>query len=171
VINRGAFETITGFIQRARKDSNVKTLTGGEFSDKKGWYIQPTFFEVDADEHELLSVEIFGPVVAVKVYDHVDQAIERLRKNTYRLTGAVCSKDEAFLSRVVPIASEYAGNLYVNRKTTGATVDQQPFGGDGASGTNYKAGGMYYLLQFLSQGTVTRRHGRIPRRPGLWNWV
>jgi 1-pyrroline-5-carboxylate dehydrogenase len=171
VINRGAFETITGFVQRAQKDPKVKTLTGGEYSDKKGWFIQPTFFEVDAEEHELLSVEIFGPVVAVKVYDHVDQAVERLRKNTYRLTGAVCSQDESFLARYVPILSEYAGNLYVNRKTTGATVDQQPFGGDGASGTNYKAGGMFYLLQFLSQGTVTRRHGRTPRHPGIWNWV
>jgi 1-pyrroline-5-carboxylate dehydrogenase len=171
VINKGAFESITGFIQRAKSDSKVQTITGGEYSDKNGWFIQPTFFEVDADEHELLSVEIFGPVVAVKTYDHIDQAIARLQKNTYRLTGAICSRDEAFLARYVPIVSEFAGNLYVNRKTTGAVVDQQPFGGDGASGTNYKAGGMYYLLQFLSQGTVTRRHSRTLRHPGIWNWV
>jgi len=118
-----------------------------------------------------LSVEIFGPVLAIKTYDHVDEAIGLIKSNAYRLTGAVCSQNEDFLAKVVPVLSEFAGNFYVNRKTTGAVVDQQPFGGDGASGTNYKAGGMWYLLQFISQGTVTRRHARVPRHPGIWNWL
>lgn len=171
VINRNAYEGITGFIKRAKQDSKVKTMLGGEFSDEKGFYVQPTFFEVDADRHELLSVEIFGPVVAFRVYDSCDQAVSILRNNPYRLTGAVWSRNEDFLSRWVPVLSEYAGNFYVNRKTTAATVDQQPFGGDGASGTNYKAGGAWYLLQFISQGTVTRRHARSRRHPGIWNWM
>ena len=171
VINRTAFENITGFIKRAQKDPKVKTIWGGEFSDGKGFFIQPTFFEVDADSHELLNVEIFGPVVAVRIYDRVEQAVQIIRNNTYRLTGAVWSNDESFLARWVPVLSEYAGNFYINRKTTGATVDQQPFGGDGASGTNCKAGGIWYLLQFISQATVTRRHSRARRHPGLWNWV
>ncbi|MFB3908304.1 MAG: aldehyde dehydrogenase family protein [Candidatus Eisenbacteria bacterium] len=171
VINANAFGNITGFMQRAAKDPKVKKVCGGEFSDSKGFYIQPTIYEVDADEHELLSVEIFGPVVAVKTYDHVEEAIDRIRRNTYRLTGAVCSQDESFLAKYVPILAEYAGNFYVNRKTTGAVVDQQPFGGDGASGTNYKAGGIWYLLQFVSQGSVTRRHTRTVKSPGIWNWM
>lgn len=171
VINRGAYETITGFIKRGKSDSKVRLLWGGEFSDEKGFFIQPTIFEVEADRHELLSVEIFGPVVAVKVYDRIEEAVEIIRNNTYRLTGSVWSSDEQFLARWVPVLSEFAGNFYVNRKTTGAIVDQQPFGGDGASGTNFKAGGIWYLLSFISQGTVTRRHGRFHRHPGIWNWV
>lgn len=171
VINRQAFETITGFIKRGKSDPNVSVVHGGGFSSEKGLFIEPTIFEVRADRHELLSVEIFGPVTAVKVYDHVDEAIDLIRSNDYRLTGAVCSENEEFLARYVPVLSELAGNFYVNRKTTGAVVDQQPFGGDGASGTNYKAGGAWYLLQFLSQGTVTRRHWRTRRRPGIWEWA
>lgn len=171
VINRGAFETITGFIKRGKADAKVRTLWGGEFSGDSGFFIEPTIFEVEADEHELLATEIFGPVLAIKVYDRIDEAVALIGRNTYRLTGSLCSEDETLLAKYVPILSEYAGNFYVNRKTTGAIVDQQPFGGDGASGTNYKAGGASYLLQFLSQGTVTRRHARIRRRPGLWNWL
>jgi 1-pyrroline-5-carboxylate dehydrogenase len=171
VINRSAYESITGFIKRAKDNPKAKLLWGGEFSDQKGFFIQPTFFEVDADQDELINIEIFGPVVAIRVCEDVEHAIRIIRSNTYRLTGAVWSSDESFLARWVPVLSEYAGNFYVNRKTTGAIVDQQPFGGDGASGTNYKAGGLYYLLQFISQGTVTRRHFRTPKRPGIWNWM
>ena len=171
VINRKAFDSISGFIVRGKADSNVNTIWGGEFSDAEGFWIQPTLFEVNTDDHELISVEIFGPVTAVRPVDNVDHAIRIIENNTYRLTGAVWSSDEDFLTRYVPILSEYAGNFYVNRKTTGAIVDQQPFGGDGASGTNYKAGGIWYLLQFLSQGTVTRRHGRTVKKPGPWGWL
>lgn len=160
VINQKAFDSITGFIKRAQADRHVRTIHGGEFSKSNGFWIQPTFFEVDTDEHELLNVEIFGPVTAIRPVENVEHAIRILEKNPYRLTGAVWSSDESFLSAYVPVLSHYAGNFYVNRKTTGASVDQQPFGGDGASGTNYKAGGAWYLLQFLSQGTITRRHAR-----------
>jgi len=149
----------------------VTTLCGGEYSDKEGLWIQPTFFEVDADEHELINVEVFGPVTAIRVVDGAEHALRIIARNTYRLTGAVWSSDETFLDKWVPILSEYAGNFYVNRKTTGAIVDQQPFGGDGASGTNYKAGGAWYLLQFLSQGSVTRRHARALRDSSIWGWM
>lgn len=171
VVNQGSFDSITGFIARAKADSNVKTLWGGEYSNAKGYFIQPTFFEVLVDQHELINVEIFGPVTTIRVCEDVEHALRIIRANTYKLTGAVWSEDETFLHQYVPLLSEHAGNFYVNRKTTGAIVDQQPFGGDGASGTNFKAGGMWYLLQFLSQGTVTRRHARTLPKSGLWEWM
>jgi 1-pyrroline-5-carboxylate dehydrogenase len=171
VINRGAFDDITGFIKRGHDDSKVTTVWGGEFDDANGFYIQPTIFEVGVNRHELLSIEIFGPVTAAYAYDSFEDAVDIIRNNTYRLTGGVWSSDEGFLAKAIPVLSEYAGNFYVNRKITAATVDQQPFGGDGASGTNYKAGGIWYLLQFLSQGTVTRRHARVRKDPGLWGWM
>lgn len=171
VINHGAYKNIVGFIERAQKDPKVTTLCGGEYSDGEGYYVQPTIFEVDSDAHELINVEIFGPVLAVRAVENVEHAVRVLQNNTYRLTGAVWSSNEDFLARWVPVLSEYAGNFYVNRKTTGAVVDQQPFGGDGSSGTNYKAGGAWYLLQFLSQGTVTRRHARSLPDSSLWGWM
>jgi len=161
VINRGAFEKITGFIKRAKEDSKCNIFHGGGFDDTKGLFIEPTCIEVSAFPHELLEVEIFGPVVAFYIYEDVEEAIKVIDHHPYRLTGAVWSLDESWLAKYVPVFSEYAGNFYVNRKTTAAIVDQQPFGGDGASGTNYKAGGMWYLLQFISQGTITRRHKRV----------
>ncbi len=171
VINAAAYRSIVGFIDRAAKDPKVTTVWGGEHSDSSGYWIQPTILEVAADQHELINVEIFGPVTAVRVCENTEHAVRIIESNAYRLTGAVWSSNEQYLRRWVPVLSEYAGNFYVNRKTTGAVVDQQPFGGDGASGTNYKAGGAWYLLQFLSQGTVTRRHARTLRNSGLWGWV
>lgn len=88
-------------------------------------------------------------------------------QHNYRLTGSVISKNETFLETAVPVLSQLAGNFYVNRKTTGAIVNMQPFGGDGASGTNGKAGGKWYLLNFISQGTITRRHARTTTASGL----
>jgi 1-pyrroline-5-carboxylate dehydrogenase len=170
VINRAAYDSITGYIERAKKDPNVKTLWGGEHAADHGFWVQPTLFLVDADEHELLREEIFGPVTAIRVVDGADHALQIIRRHPYRLTGAVWSRDESWLDRWAPVFSEDAGNFYINRKTTGAIVDQQPFGGDGLSGTNYKAGGAWYLLQFLSQGSTTRRHARALQNPGLWDW-
>lgn len=171
VINKSAFDSITGFIRRAQNDGKCKIFQGGGFDDSKGFYIDPTFIEVDAFPHELLETEIFGPVVSCYVYDDIGRAIAVLEHNTYRLTGGVWASDETWLARYIPVLAEYAGNFYVNRKITAAVVDQQPFGGDGASGTNYKAGGMWYLLQFVSQCAITRRHTRITKKPGPWDWL
>lgn len=161
VINERAFNKIRDAIERAKKDTaNCKLVYGGNCDSKKGYYIEPTFFEVTSDSHELLHTEIFGPVVGVKTWSTLEEVTKTIQLHNYRLTGSVVSKNEHFLEKAIPILSEYAGNFYVNRKTTGAIVNQQPFGGDGASGTNCKAGGKWYLLNFVSQGTITRRHAR-----------
>jgi len=170
VISRRAYDKIIGFMQRAEPDSNVTTLHGGDFSDDNGFWISPTIYEVDKDDHELLAVEIFGPITAVRPVDDIDHAVRIIENHPYRLTGGFWSHNETLLDSYVPVLSQLAGNFYVNRKTTGAIVDQQPFGGDGASGTNYKAGSAWYLLQFLSQGTITRRHSRTLQQPGTWGW-
>ena len=171
VINRSAFDSITGFIKRATTDTSCKLFAGGGFDDSHGLFIQPTCVEVTKFPHETMQTEIFGPVVACYDYQDVDEIIRIMDKIPYRLTGAIWSADESWLAKYIPIFAEYAGNFYVNRKTTGAMVDQQPFGGDGASGTNCKAGGMWYLLQFISQGVVTRRHTRLSPQNGLWEWA
>jgi 1-pyrroline-5-carboxylate dehydrogenase len=161
VINKRAFDRIQNVLTTAEKDTSVRKLCGGSSKPSAGFYVTPSIFEVNASRHDLLSVEIFGPVVGVKTWRTMDEVFDVMNSHNYRLTGSVISRNESFLDHYVPKLSEYAGNLYVNRKTTGAVVDQQPFGGDGASGTNYKAGSPHYLMNFLSPGTITRRHTRV----------
>lgn len=160
VINETAFNKITGYIERALEDKACNIFCGGNFSKDKGYFIEPTFIETENKLQETIRNEIFGPVITFYPVENIDEAIEIIDENDYRLTGGLYSKSEAVLEKYVPILSNYAGNFYINRKITGAIVDQQPFGGDGASGTNSKAGGSFYLLQFISMGTITRRHSR-----------
>ncbi|MEY2987067.1 MAG: 1-pyrroline-5-carboxylate dehydrogenase [Pseudomonadota bacterium] len=160
VINKRAFDKIKLAIDKAKGDKACTILTGGNADDSKGFFIEPTLIEVGQDNHDLLGVEIFGPVTAIRTYKTLDDAVRIIEQHPYRLTGAVISRNETFLESAVPVLSQLAGNFYVNRKTTGAVVNQQPFGGDGASGTNAKAGGRWYILNFVSQGAITRRHTR-----------
>ena len=160
VINRRAFDKIQSYLSKAKSDSRCTVLCGGEGSDQKGFYIAPTLIEIHSDTHELLKEEIFGPVIAVKTYSTLEQAEVCVRSHEYRLTGSIVSRSETWLEKATLVFSQLAGNFYINRKTTGAMVNQQPFGGDGASGTNAKAGGKWYLLNFVSQGAITRRHTR-----------
>jgi 1-pyrroline-5-carboxylate dehydrogenase len=160
VINEKAFDRIAAYLQRAQKDPRCEVLAGGRCDKEKGFFIEPTLIEVTVPEHDLLKEEIFGPVAAIKTYKTLDEARACVEQHNYRLTGSIISRNETWLEKAIPVFSELAGNFYVNRKTTGAMVDQQPFGGDGASGTNNKAGGKWYLTNFVSQGTITRRHTR-----------
>jgi 1-pyrroline-5-carboxylate dehydrogenase len=160
VINQRAFSKIKAAIEKAKSDKSCTLLAGGQCDDTQGYFIQPTLIEVHADRHELLSHEIFGPVTAIRTYKTLEDAVQLIEQHSYRLTGSVISRNETFLEMAIPVLSQLAGNFYVNRKTTGAVVNQQPFGGDGASGTNAKAGGKWYVLNFVSQGSITRRHTR-----------
>jgi 1-pyrroline-5-carboxylate dehydrogenase len=170
VINERAFDKIASCIDRAKKDPSVRLLAGGESTKTTGYFVEPTIFEVSTPSHELLREEIFGPVTAVKTFRTLEEAVGLIEQHNYRLTGSVISRDEAWLEKAIPLLSQLAGNFYVNRKTTGAMVDQQPFGGDGASGTNAKAGGKWYLTNFVSQGAITRRHARTTT-PGAFEAV
>lgn len=160
VVSERQFDKIVGYIERAKSDPQCQILLGGNFDKSKGFYISPTIIELNQDRHALLSEEIFGPVIAVRTYKNFQDAVAMIEQHHYRLTGSVISRNETFLKKAIPVLSQLAGNFYVNRKTTGAFVNMQPFGGDGASGTNAKAGGKWYLLNFVSQGVITRRHLR-----------
>lgn len=160
VISERQFDKIVAYIERAKQDKNCKIIAGGTYQKEKGFYIHPTVIEVYTDKHELLSEEIFGPVTAVRAVKNLEHAVTVIEQHNYRLTGSVFSRNETFLEKAIAALSPFAGNFYINRKTTGAIVHMQPFGGDGASGTNSKAGGKWYLLNFISQGSVIRRHNR-----------
>ncbi len=160
VISERQYDKIVAYLERAKNDNNCKIIVGGTYQKEKGYYVHPTIIEVFVDSHELLKEEIFGPVVAVRAVKNLEHAVSVIEQHNYRLTGSVFSRCETYLEKAITALSPLAGNFSINRKTTGAVVYMQPFGGDGASGTNSKPGGKWYLLNFVSQGTVIRRHNR-----------
>ncbi len=157
VIDRAAFDRIEGYVERARASATAKLLAGGRCEGAKGWFVEPTVFEVTDPRHEIMAEEIFGPVLAVYVYPdaRVDDALELCATTSpYGLTGAVFALDRSFVVRASRALADAAGNFYVNDKPTGAVVGQQPFGGARASGTNDKAGSLANLYRWTSMRAV-----------------
>jgi 1-pyrroline-5-carboxylate dehydrogenase len=157
VIDRRAFDRIGSNLERAKRDTGVRVLAGGETDDSVGYFVQPTLLQVDDPQYRLMCEELFGPVLTVHVYP-AQRWSEILgvvdRTSPYALTGAVFSQDRAALAEADRTLRYSAGNYYVNDKPTGAVVGQQPFGGGRASGTNDKAGSILNLLRWVSPRTV-----------------
>jgi 1-pyrroline-5-carboxylate dehydrogenase len=160
VINERAWTRLSTWRDRLKKDSGVKMLTDDGWSRDKGWFCGPTLAEVSEATHLLLAEELFGPVLAVHVYDDgkagsVEEALALVnRTSPYGLTGSVFAQDRAAVAQAVTMLRQAAGNMYINDKPTGAVVGQQPFGGGRASGTNDKAGSAYNLLRWASPRVV-----------------
>jgi 1-pyrroline-5-carboxylate dehydrogenase len=158
VIDRGAFDTIKGFIDRAKKaKGKAKILVGGGCDASTGYFIEPTVIEALDPLYESMVEEIFGPVLTLHVYADKDFAkMLKIcdRSATYALTGAIFAQDRAVIVRMKDELQGAAGNFYINDKPTGAVVGQQPFGGSRASGTNDKAGSYLNLLRWVSPRSV-----------------
>jgi len=151
VIDDKAFKRISGYIDHAHTSNDVEVIAGGKYDDSKGYFIDPTICVVQNPHDKLMTEEIFGPVLSIYVYKDGDEAktMELIDKSTvFALTGAVFSKDQAFLEYAFDTLRMTAGNFYINDKSTGSVVGQQPFGGARMSGTNDKAGGPTYVLRW-----------------------
>ncbi len=121
------------------------------FDNRVGNYIYPTVFKTDDANHELLNQEIFGPVLSICTYSENDlENTARIctTKSGTNLTGAVFYNDKSYDHIFSKYFENSVGNLYINDKSTGSVVGQQPFGGFGLSGTNDKAGSKYFLTRF-----------------------
>lgn len=157
VIDEKAFNSITRYIDNAKKDKKAKILVGGNYSKKEGYFIEPTVIETKDPKYTTMCEEIFGPVLTLYVYD-ADKFEETLKlvdgTSSYALTGAVLAQDRAAVELATDKLRNAAGNFYINDKPTGAVVGQQPFGGARASGTNDKAGSMLNLYRWLSARTI-----------------
>jgi 1-pyrroline-5-carboxylate dehydrogenase len=122
---------------------------------RHGYYIEPTIIADLPPEARVVREEIFGPVLAVVKVRDFDHALEVANASEYGLTGSVYARDRAKLERAV---SEFdIGNLYLNRKCTGAMMGIHPFGGMKMSGTNTKSGGPDYLVNFMEAKAVGER--------------
>ena len=157
VIDKPAFETITGYIDYAKKSSEAGFVVGGQYDGSKGYFIQPTVILTTNPKFKTMEEEIFGPVLTVFVYPDKDYE-ETLHlcdeTSPYALTGAIFAQDRNAVILATDILRNAAGNFYINDKPTGAVVGQQPFGGGRASGTNDKAGSMINLQRWVSPRTI-----------------
>lgn len=157
VIDEKAFDTITKYISKAKKDKKAKILVGGNYSKSKGYFIEPTVIETTDPKYTTMCEEIFGPVLTIYTYPATkfEKTLDILNSTSkYALTGSIISQDRASIELATQKLRHAAGNFYINDKPTGAVVGQQPFGGARASGTNDKAGSMLNLYRWLSARTI-----------------
>jgi 1-pyrroline-5-carboxylate dehydrogenase len=155
VIDRKAFDKISGYLEDARRNATI--VAGGTASDDRGYFIHPTLVETRDPAYRLLCEEIFGPVVTAHVYDDArwEETLRAVdRTSPYALTGAVFATDRRAVKQAMIALRNAAGNFYINDKPTGAVVGQQPFGGARASGTNDKAGSKLNLVRWVSPRVI-----------------
>jgi 1-pyrroline-5-carboxylate dehydrogenase len=154
VVNEKSFNNIMTYIQRGITEGG-RCVAGGTRAAEGGHFIRPTVI-ADVDPKGTISQEeIFGPVLAVIKAKDFDHALEIANNTEFGLTGAVYSKNKKRLKRADD--DFFVGNLYLNRKCTGALVGVHPFGGFNMSGTDSKAGGRDYLLLFLQGKSVAEK--------------
>jgi 1-pyrroline-5-carboxylate dehydrogenase len=155
LISATQHQAVLSEIDRARRAWGPPVLGGSAVELDGGYYIEPTIFAGVSPRARLAQREIFGPVLSVIKARNFDTAIKIFNGTDYGLTGGLYSRDRQRLQRAKQ--EFYVGNLYLNRKITGALVGAQPFGGFKLSGTNAKAGGPDYLRLFLEMKTVAER--------------
>lgn len=153
VINQRAQESIQNYIQVGKKEGRL--VLGGEEGSSEGYFVPPTII-ADIDSHATIAQEeIFGPVLAVIKAADYDEAIKVANDTEYGLTGAVYTQNPEKIDKAK--REFHVGNLYINRKCTGALVGVHPFGGFNMSGTDSKAGGPDYLLLFTQAKSIAEK--------------
>jgi 1-pyrroline-5-carboxylate dehydrogenase len=163
VIDEKAFDRIAAYIENARQDPDAEIIAGGTFDKQNGYFIHPTVVLAHKPDYITMREEIFGPVLTLYVYpdDQFEATLELVDQTSpYALTGAIFSEDKAAVQLAAQKLLHAAGNFYINDKPTGAVVNQQPFGGSRASGTNDKAGSLLNMLRWLNPRTV--KHNLAP---------
>ncbi|MCX6632417.1 MAG: L-glutamate gamma-semialdehyde dehydrogenase, partial [Candidatus Solibacter sp.] len=153
VINEGAMKSILNYIETGKQEGRL--ITGGERAPGDGYFIQPTVFADIAPMARLSQEEIFGPVLAVIQAKDFDDALAIANNTEYGLTGSVYTTSEDKIERAK--REFHVGNLYINRKCTGAVVGANPFGGFNMSGTDSKAGGTDYLYLYSQAKSIGQK--------------
>ncbi len=157
VIDKSAFDTITGYIQKAIDSDKAEIIAGGTWDENKGYFIEPTIIKTSDPHFVTMEEEIFGPVLTVYTYedDKFEETLEVCNETSiYALTGAIFAQDREKLVQAADALRYAAGNFYYNDKPTGAVVGQQPFGGARGSGTNDKAGSHLNLIRWTNTRTI-----------------
>ncbi|QYR19516.1 L-glutamate gamma-semialdehyde dehydrogenase [Paenibacillus sp. sptzw28] len=153
VIDRSAYNKISGYMETGASEGRL--MLGGGKADTPGYFIQPAIFADLGPDSVLMQEEIFGPILAFCKAGSFDEALDIANNTDYGLTGAVFSTNPSHLEAAR--SRFHVGNLYINRKCTGAIVGVHPFGGFNMSGTDSKAGGPDYLLQFTQLKLISEQ--------------
>ncbi|MGA9944249.1 MAG: L-glutamate gamma-semialdehyde dehydrogenase [Candidatus Cybelea sp.] len=153
VVNEGALKSIEGYIERGLTEGRL--VTGGKRVGDSGYFLEPTVIADVEPTATIAQEEIFGPVLAVIKAKDFEDALAIANNTEFGLTGSLYTSDEANIKRARD--EFFVGNLYFNRKSTGAMVGVHPFGGFNMSGTDSKAGGRDYLLLFMQAKTMSRK--------------
>lgn len=153
VINARARQSILDYIETGKTEGRL--IAGGGPGEGDGYFVRPTVIADVDSKARLFQEEIFGPVLAVTRARDFDHALELANDSEYGLTGAVFTANESKIEKAR--RQFFVGNLYINRKCTGAMVGAHPFGGFNMSGTDSKAGGPDYLLQFVQAKSIARK--------------
>ncbi len=161
VINEKAFKSINGYIEKGKSEGG-RVVFGGGSDGEQGFFIEPTVIADVKPGATIEQQEIFGPVLAVIKANDYDDALDIANDTEFGLTGAVYSSSEEKLERARK--EFHVGNLYLNRKCTGALVGVHPFGGFNMSGTDSKAGGRDYLLLFMQAKVSAEKVGAATSR-------
>ncbi|MBE0551570.1 MAG: aldehyde dehydrogenase family protein, partial [Ignavibacterium sp.] len=145
------------YIKHAKDSDEAEIITGGNFDDSKGYFIEPTTIVTTNPKFKSMEEEIFGPVMTIYVYDDnkLDETLTLCDETSpYALTGAIFAQDRKVIVKLSNRLRNAAGNFYINDKPTGAVVGQQPFGGGRASGTNDKAGSAMNIMRWMTARTI-----------------
>ncbi|MBV8630566.1 MAG: aldehyde dehydrogenase family protein, partial [Silvibacterium sp.] len=153
--NEGALKTILDYIGIGKSEGRLVAGGAAINTPEKGYFVQPTVLADVAPDARISQEEIFGPVLAIIKARDYDDALAIANNTEFGLTGAVYSSDREKLERAR--REFHVGNLYFNRKCTGAMVGAHPFGGFNMSGTDSKAGGPDYLYLFTQAKSVAEK--------------
>lgn len=153
VVNASQFKTVGDYVKIGKREG--KLVAGGTSDGRKGWFWRPTVFEGIRPKARLFQEEIFGPVLALTKAAGFEEMIDMANDSEFGLTGSYFGRDRAKIALAKRLL--HCGNLYINRKCTGALVDVHPFGGFNMSGTDSKAGGRDYLLLFTQAKTISEK--------------
>jgi 1-pyrroline-5-carboxylate dehydrogenase len=153
VVNEAALKSISEYIEVGKKEGRL--ISGGSRVGSEGYFLEPTVIADVDPKARIAQEEIFGPVLAIIKANDFDHAMEIANNTEFGLTGSLYTSDEAKIERAKD--DFFVGNLYFNRKSTGAYVGVHPFGGFNMSGTDSKAGGPDYLLLFTQAKSMSRK--------------
>ncbi|MBA3916114.1 MAG: L-glutamate gamma-semialdehyde dehydrogenase [Acidobacteriales bacterium] len=155
VINEGAMNDILGYMEVGKRDGRLITGGGRDTEAGDGYFLQPTVFADIQPGSKLEQEEVFGPVLAIIKSRNFDHALEIANDTEFGLTGAVYTSSQEKIDRAM--REFHVGNLYINRKCTGAMVGAHPFGGFNMSGTDSKAGGPDYMYLFTQAKSIAEK--------------
>lgn len=156
LIGKDSYQRTTNLLSKLNDDEDVDILMGGSYSDEYGYYVEPTMVKVKID-NDIMKKELFAPILVLKMYqsNFTNLGLHECSINSeYKLTGAVFSNDENFIKHASETFENSCGNFYINDKSTGSVVGQQPFGGFGKSGTNDKAGDINFMMRLYNQRNI-----------------